>query len=392
VATGETVAPPTLSVNPADFRPAARPVPPLVPAHGAGLAPGGEVPTPATLTREMAPPRKSYGHAQLDYQDAHGKRSFREMLASGLHGLALGAQGGGGLGGMLGGFGAGMLGQAIDPRAFARMRYEMGPGARRLAEDQREQTRREAEIKQRQMETAIAENEAQATYHQAQTQRAMRPEYNSAAWGTYDKATGQPGYTVPPRLSDPRQRVLNVPGLGLVDLDSRQVIPGLEAPGRVERPPQPVSERTVGYRNADGSFTPNPYYAPTPRATSPAEARRQAADELMAEEGTVEEIAAASLEGRKDALFKQLPPRVQEILSGNAVDAAQSEVNAAYALWERKQKDELKRIVSETRAVRQRGVGQRVGGARPVSPSSPTRPAPGQATRKLSDIVKRYGL
>ena len=133
----------------------------------------------------------------------------------------------------------------------------------------------------------------------------------------------------------------------------------------------PVQGGVVNRR--DGTFRPNPY-APKPAEKARAPIRvgnvlvdpvtfeevyrgdapgkpmtaRDAYDEVLAEDGSIEQIAQDSLQGRLETLKGQLSPRERDILEGRASDAFDSEIVAAKQRWQEIQQKELMNIRRDT--------------------------------------------
>lgn len=157
----------------------------------------------------------------------------------------------------------------------------------------------------------------------------------------------------------------------------------------------------------DGTFKPNPY-APKPlekarapirvgnvlvdpvtfeevyRADSPDKpmSSRDAYDEVLAEDGSIEQIAQDSLQGRLESLKGQLSPGEREIIEGRIPkEALDTEILRAKEHWRELQDQEMRRIRRDTESrAKAKAAGKRKGS----SANSATAP------RNLSDLTSRY--
>ena len=169
---------------------------------------------------------------------------------------------------------------------------------------------------------------------------------------------------------------------------------GLPVPGTAKSPTvTPHYEMLKGpdgnpyYRNvADPANQGMPAYV---RPTVPSETatRREIEEGMTAEEGTIEQISNASLEGRKQVLYQSLPAPTRMILEkGQVVEedytraATPAEVQRAYNEWQDVQAKELTRIKAETKAEREKKVGVRTKARRPANTST--------APRTLDDVME----
>ena len=125
-----------------------------------------------------------------------------------------------------------------------------------------------------------------------------------------------------------------------------------------------------------------------------------AAAELDVEEGSVDQIANDSLQGRTDSLWQKLTPREQAFASGNLPPKLedqndmqyQSELAAAGNKWQKIQQDEKTRIVQETTRTRRAGVNARIAASKGRAPAA-TQPAKGKAagsTIKASEAAELF--
>ena len=91
--------------------------------------------------------------------------------------------------------------------------------------------------------------------------------------------------------------------------------------------------------------------------------------ERSAMEGTAEEIAQSSLEGRKDTLWGQLSPTEQAAFQNPSNDP--DGYAKAQARWQKIQDDEYRRILADTKARARQKAGEiRLGGSKkPFTPS-----------------------
>ena len=165
-----------------------------------------------------------------------------------------------------------------------------------------------------------------------------------APWGTYDTRTGQPIWQRPQgQTSSAAPRRYNVNG-ALVDETGRVLYQS------------PEKEK--------------------PMTMAEAEAQR------AAEEGSVEQIAQDSLQGRLDSLMQRLPREYQQALNDPNADP-ELQTKAAQA-WERLQQQELQNIRRYTQQEAQKKTGtRRSGKPAPMGSKGPTGP-----TAKLSDLKK----
>jgi hypothetical protein len=162
-----------------------------------------------------------------------------------------------------------------------------------------------------------------------------------APWGTYNTQTGQPIWQRPQgQTSSAAPRRYNING-ALVDETGRVLYQS------------PQKEKPI--------------------TMAEAEAQR------AAEEGSVEQIAQDSLQGRLDSLMQRLPREYQQALNDPNADP-ELQTKAAQA-WERLQQQELQNIRRYTQQEAQKKTGtRRSGKPAPMGSKGPT--------AKLSDLKK----
>jgi hypothetical protein len=131
------------------------------------------------------------------------------------------------------------------------------------------------------------------------------------------------------------------------------------------------------------------------KVPSYSERSREADDELTAQDGSVEEIARASLAGRVDALKATLPAATRLILEKGKVmdnnverDATPFEANAAAQLWQQMQDKELDKVRRETQGVRRGQIGARAGGGGGGSVRPPAKPSGAGTRRTVKDVLR----
>lgn len=329
--------------------------------------PGGDPGQYAPQRPAIAPPQKTYGHQRLDYRDEHGKRGFKEILKSGLAGMAM-TGGQGGLGGLIGGFGAGALGQAIAPQQMAEARFAMGPGRKILADQQMQHDDELYGLKVRGQEAQIAENEAQ-------TARYRRPEYSSAAWGTFNKATGEAGYTRPAPPTVP-------PAISPVTLDVNGVPTVVD--GRTGKPLGRAYIKPVNERSA-----------------TPGERRLQVNDSAKAK-------ALRDAQADPEWGLRYLPAEERDMLAKNMKLTQATDPQTGHPAYDEKGQPvmvkkpltpaERNAILQRLEAAKKAEVEQRAAYYQQNpdednnAPSSKRPARPGTTARKLSDIRSKYGL
>lgn len=296
------------------------------------------------------------------------KRSKKDILLNALYGFGQGAQQGGLFGG-LGGAAAGAIGTAVNPSAGAEHRFNI----EMLPRMQADEARTQAAIKQArdqeaaQLGTEKAQVEIERIQADIANQKAVQ-EANArkeaqeagklipvAPGGTLlDPKTRQPVFTAP-REEDPRKLLMNTPG-GTMDLKTRELIPGTE------------------------------------RQESFGKSLQEAEAERSAEEGSPEEIARASMEGRRDALIQSLPPQIQQALSGVVVEngvqraAYPDEVAAAERTARQVFDDEYRKVLAETKGIARSKASERATGRRRQGGGAST--SGGAPKMKLSEAAK----
>ena len=187
----------------------------------------------------------------------------------------------GGLGAMLGGALGGASGAAINPEAGRLNVFNAGPGRRMDEETAKQQGLTQHQLEQERIRKNNEHLDAQTRHTNAQTDAMADDQYSGAAWGTYNKKTGQPGYEKPAGIgTQARPRRYNIDG-ALVDDEGKVIYQG----------------------------------TPKTKPMTLAEAEAQRADE---EGGTVEEIAQSSFDdpGRQAAIRGKLSKEDQGLLDG----------------------------------------------------------------------------
>jgi len=246
-------------------------------------APATEAPAlerPIATRPRFATPYKA---AENEYVGEHGKRDWKEALKGGLYGMAM-SGGQGGLGGLIGGFAGGALGQTIAPEQMAQARFAMGPGRRVLADQQMQRDDELYGLKVRGQEAQIEENRQQAEAAKRRDVFHNVPRNNSVI-----DTTGRQVYQAPQTpVAPPRPAVTTVMRNGVPTVydyvNNREVGPAYVKPG------------------AD-------------RQLSTGELRRQAEDDVLAEDGNPAQIEEDTWQGRKQAVLDaQLSPLERQIL------------------------------------------------------------------------------
>lgn len=290
--------PDALSANPPlatpNFNPAEALSPPKSVNPGLDMS-GAGVPVPQLPGRPGGPrPYDPVTKAEYDYvmqgakRDEAGnltggfKRSWKDALTAALVGAGQGAQASPQypLAGMLGGaLGAG-LGAAINPMAAREMVFDAVIAPRMMAEQQRAQ--QEAQLRAALEQAALNQQYKQAQIGRIDVQNQMdKAEAARRALEAEAKAR--------------REGVITVaPSAALYDLAAGK--PVFIAPGR------PQAEKPVSMADAEAERT--------------------------AEEGSVEEIAAASTDARRDEIIASLPPKFRDILTKGYYEANVPAVDA----------------------------------------------------------------
>lgn len=264
---------------------------------------------------------KRAAYVEKDMQIPRWKRVLRDTVLGGAQGVAHRRPGDDVLGSLLGGMAAGGVAQGVAPKMIAEGRYEGLQQPRDEASMERESAaekqRLAMENLRRQQDltgSQIKENEAQAAYNNARiaieeekAKKAPPRRVGASGWGTYDMETGNPIWVKP------------------------QEAKALKA------------EKPIGWADAEA--------------------------ERSAMEGTAEEIAQSSLEGRKDALWGQLSPTEQAAFQNPSNDP--DGYAKAQARWQKIQDDEYRRILADTKARARQKAGEiRLGGSKkPFTPS-----------------------
>lgn len=116
-------------------------------------------------------------------------RSWKTSLQSALVGAGQALQNNpnGGLGAALGGALGGGIGGTANPSLAKQMVFDAGPGRQMLGQQQRQ-------AQQQAKQTAAQKAQADLEYRRAQIDNLNSDQYGSAAWGTYNKKTGEAGY------------------------------------------------------------------------------------------------------------------------------------------------------------------------------------------------------
>lgn len=261
------------------------------------------------------------------------KRSKKDILLNALYGFAQGSQANGGFGG-IGGALAGAIGTAANPAAGAQYRFNN----ERLPQMQADEARVQAQIKQSQQQQATAlttektraeidrinaditnQTAVQEANARKQAQEEGRLIPVAPRTTMLDPRTRQPVFTAPGD-EDPRKGFVNTPG-GTMDVKTRELIPGTE------------------------------------RQASFGQSMQEAEAERAADEGSPEEIARSSMEGRREALIQSLPPQIQQALSGVVVEngvqreAYPDEVAAAERTARQVFDNEYRKVLAETKGV-----------------------------------------
>ena len=267
-----------------------------------------------------------------------GARAYQANPNAGWGNIAGGALGGG-------------LGATFNPTEGRNQIFEATQLPRINENLKGQQEFEDRQLKQRGVEADTRRAEAMARRADADAERYV----GEAPWGTYDTRTGQI-ITPRPQGASTTARPRFVQGV----VDGK--------PGYYD--PQEMS--------AKGKIV-EPYVKPEkekPMTMAEAEAQR------AAEEGSVEQIAQDSLQGRLDSLMQRLPREYQQALNDPNADP-ELQTKAAQA-WERLQQQELQNIRRYTRQEAQKKTGtRRSGKPAPMGSKGPTGP-----TAKLSDLKK----
>ena len=256
-----------------------------------------------------------------------GARAYQANPNAGWGNIAGGALGGG-------------LGATFNPTEGRNQIFEATQLPRINENLKGQQEFEDRQLKQRGMEADTRRAEAMARRADADAERYV----GEAPWGTYNTQTGQPIWQRPQgQTSSAAPRRYNVNG-ALVDETGRVLYQS------------PQKEKPI----------------------SMAEAEAQRA----AEEGSVEQIAQDSLQGRLDSLMQRLPREYQQALNDPNADP-ELQTKAAQA-WDRLQQQELQNIRRYTQQEAQKKTGtRRSGRPAPMGSKGPTGP-----TAKLSDLKK----
>ena len=256
-----------------------------------------------------------------------GARAYQANPNAGWGNIAGGALGGG-------------LGATFNPTEGRNQIFEATQLPRINENLKGQQEFEDRQLKQRGIEADTRRAEAMARRADADAGRYV----GEAPWGTYNTQTGQPIWQRPQgQTSSAAPRRYNVNG-ALVDETGRVLYQS------------PQKEKPI----------------------SMAEAEAQRA----AEEGSVEQIAQDSLQGRLDSLMQRLPREYQQALNDPNADP-ELQTKAAQA-WDRLQQQELQNIRRYTQQEAQKKTGtRRSGRPAPMGSKGPTGP-----TAKLSDLKK----
>lgn len=333
-----------------------------------------DVPIPALPGRTGGPrPFDANTKAEFDYvmskipRDAAGnerKPTFGERFKSSLLPALLGTVQGvnspagqrnplaGAIGGAAAGFGGGM----IDPISARQYEWNQMYKPEMDTQEQRQEEkasreRKAAEEKRRDNESLV---NMEARRLEIETQKAKREGLDrpqEASWGTYDPITGQPVYVRPQSSpAAPAPRRYNVNGT-LVDETGKVVFKG----------DPKVKEMSLGEAEAAEAAT----------------------------EGTIEQIAQDSLQGRLESLKDRLAPHERAVIEGSADESLSPEEKAAaMRRWQQIQDRELTGIRRQVTEERKMKAQKRRTGGQPGAQSAVTNPAPPSPgkTAKLSDL------
>ena len=250
-----------------------------------------------------------------------GARAYQANPNAGWGNIAGGALGGG-------------LGATFNPTEGRNQIFEATQLPRINENLKGQQEFEDRQLKQRGIEADTRRAEAMARRADADAGRYV----GEAPWGTYDTRTGQPIWQRPQG-----QTRYNING-ALVDETGRVLYQS------------PQKEKPI--------------------TMAEAEAQR------AAEEGSVEQIAQDSLQGRLDSLMQRLPREYQQALNDPNADP-ELQTKAAQA-WDRLQQQELQNIRRYTQQEAQKKTGtRRSGRPAPMGSKGPTGP-----TAKHSDLKK----
>lgn len=295
-----------------------------------------------------AVPDNPIDRARYDYVMQGAKRNPDGTLAGdkvqfGRSGkqIALGALTGLQRGGILGALTGGLT-NVISPMTGREQNFEAlyRPGleqqaARQQAADDRQRQLALQDLNMRRGQVALDQETAQTELYKAQAQKALNPAI---------------------RPEDPRRNVFNTPR-GTLDLSTGQIIQGTE----------PLSRE---------------------RNLSPTQQLAEGEIEREASEGTPEQIADDSYQGRGgDAyVISKLPADVQEILTKGTVRGERAypdEIDRAQRMFERAAEQEKKSILSYTKGEARKKASRRVVGKKGGTPSA-------TGTRSLRELEQKY--
>jgi hypothetical protein len=190
-----------------------------------------QVPIPSLSGRGAPTPYSPVAAAKYDYvtegrgEDGSYKRGFGDIAKSALAGLGQGFATGGGLGAGLGGALAGGVGSAINPRMGREFVFDSIMAPR--------------------MEADLARQQQQQAAQQAQAKAARDAEFQDAQRRKIEAETDK--LRLPPPAPTPRAPVRS--DRGLLDLETRQIIPGTEP-----LPPAPKEPTAVWRQDARGNW------------------------------------------------------------------------------------------------------------------------------------------
>lgn len=252
---------------------------------------------------------------------------------------------------------AGVL-SAASNKLGANLNWELLDRPRFEQEQDRRDSEAERQAKQQKLQAEMA-------HMKAQTEAATRGKAPTPHYAMVKGPDGNPYYR---DVTDPANQGMPAYEKGALSRHSYQWMTGPNG--------KPVYVDT----NA-ADFNPRLYQPyERPRAESDAAVRRDLEDDMTADEGTIEQISNASLEGRKQTLYQGLPAPTRLILEkGQVVEdgytraANPAEVQRAHNEWQDVQAKELTRIKAETKAEREKKVGIRAKARRPANTSTAPR-------------------
>lgn len=270
------------------------------------------------------------------------------------------------LAGAVGGGATAGIANKLNPDAGSAIMYEMFRGPQFRAERERQQATDQTEHQRRMAQAQEELTAMRIKDEQAQAQARQMPRYTEVTGGMFDPATREfirnPFAVTKPPATEQPIRVGD--SLVVRDPQTGQLVEAFRAPNADKQP----------------SFS---------------ERQRQAEYEADSAEGSVEEIAQSSLQGRLDSLRQRLPEAMRKILDSGKVsefgverDATPMEAQAATTLWQKMQDDELNRIRKETAGIRRSKLGGQLGGRN--QPGQAAAPSGTGTRRVLGDLVKRH--